>query len=100
MGPILQVNALFGGYLPNKPVLHDLTFSIRQGEMMGLIGLNGAGKSTTIKNILGLLQPQKGSIRINGLTLAENPLPYRRHMLMYPKALSYTKSLRFVNILS
>lgn len=86
MGPILQVNALFGGYLPNKPVLHDLTFSIRQGEMMGLIGLNGAGKSTTIKNILGLLQPQKGSIRINGLTLAENPLPYRATYAYVPES--------------
>lgn len=86
MGPILQVDSLFGGYLPNKPVLHDLTFSIRQGEMMGLIGLNGAGKSTTIKNILGLLQPQRGSIKINGLTLAEDPLPYRATYAYVPES--------------
>lgn len=86
MGPILEVNALYGGYLPNKPVLHDLTFSIRQGEMMGLIGLNGAGKSTTIKNILGLLQPQKGSIQINGLTLAANSLSYRATYAYVPES--------------
>ncbi|WNR46955.1 ABC transporter ATP-binding protein [Paenibacillus roseipurpureus] len=86
MGPILQVNALFGGYLPNKPVLHDLTFSIQPGEMMGLIGLNGAGKSTTIKNILGLLQPQKGSIHINGLTLTENPIAYRSTYAYVPES--------------
>ncbi|RTE08086.1 ABC transporter ATP-binding protein [Paenibacillus whitsoniae] len=86
MGPILQVNALFGGYLPNKPVLHDLTFSVRQGEMMGLIGLNGAGKSTTIKHILGLLQPSRGTIRINGITLSEAPIPYRSTFAYVPES--------------
>ncbi|MEW9702441.1 ABC transporter ATP-binding protein [Paenibacillus sp. SI8] len=86
MEPILHVNALYGGYLPGKPVLHDLSFSIRQGEMMGLIGLNGAGKSTTIKNILGLLQPQKGVVRVNGLTLAEDPLSYRAAYAYVPES--------------
>jgi ABC-2 type transport system ATP-binding protein len=86
MDPILQVDALYGGYLPGRPVLHDLSFSIRQGEMMGLIGLNGAGKSTTIKNILGLLKPQKGSIRVNGLTLSDDPIPYRAAYAYVPES--------------
>ncbi|NEW09606.1 ABC transporter ATP-binding protein [Paenibacillus sp. SYP-B3998] len=86
MKPILEVDSLFGGYLPGKPVLHELSFSIRQGEMMGLIGLNGAGKSTTIKNILGLLKPQKGSILVNGLTLADDPIPYRAAYAYVPES--------------
>ncbi|MFC5452662.1 ABC transporter ATP-binding protein [Paenibacillus aestuarii] len=86
MVPILQIDSLFGGYLPGKPVLHDLSFAIQRGEMLGLIGLNGAGKSTTIKNILGLLQPQKGSIRVNGLTLAEEPIPYRAAYAYVPES--------------
>jgi len=86
MTPILQVDSLYGGYLPGKPVLHELSFSIRQGEMMGLIGLNGAGKSTTIKNILGLLKPQKGNIRINGQTLADAPIPYRAAYAYVPES--------------
>lgn len=86
MVPILQIDSLFGGYLPGKPVLHNLSFAIRQGEMLGLIGLNGAGKSTTIKNILGLLRPQKGSIQVNGLTLAEEPIPYRAAYAYVPES--------------
>jgi ABC-2 type transport system ATP-binding protein len=86
MNPILQVNTLYGGYLPGKPVLHDITFSVKQGEMIGLIGLNGAGKSTTIKNILGLLMPQKGKIRIQGKTLQEDPLLYRSAYAYVPES--------------
>ncbi|MBP1996189.1 ABC transporter ATP-binding protein [Paenibacillus eucommiae] len=86
MIPILQVDTLYGGYIPRKPVLHDITFALRPGEMIGLIGLNGAGKSTTIKHILGLLHPQKGTIRINGLTLKESPLPYRAAYAYVPES--------------
>jgi ABC-2 type transport system ATP-binding protein len=83
---ILQVDTLYGGYIPGKPVLHNITFSVRPGEMIGLIGLNGAGKSTTIKHILGLLHPQKGTIHINGLTLNENPLSYRSSYAYVPES--------------
>ena len=40
--------------------IKDINLEIKPGEALGLIGLNGAGKSTTIKHILGLLRPQKG----------------------------------------
>jgi ABC-2 type transport system ATP-binding protein len=82
---MLQIEALFGGYFPHKPVLKNVTFDVRQGEMVGLIGLNGAGKSTTIKHILGLLQPQKGSIRIRGLSLKDNPEQYRSCFAFVPE---------------
>jgi ABC-2 type transport system ATP-binding protein len=84
--PILKVDTLYGGYIPGKPVLHDITFSVRPGEMIGLIGLNGAGKSTTIKHILGLLHPQKGTVRINGLTLKDDPLAYRSAYAYVPES--------------
>lgn len=86
MDPILQIEGLFGGYFPHKPVLKNVTFQVGQGEMVGLIGLNGAGKSTTIKHILGLLQPQKGSIRIQGSTLQEAPGPYRAAFAYVPES--------------
>ncbi|MNI18673.1 ABC-type transporter ATP-binding protein EcsA [compost metagenome] len=93
MSIILEVNTLYGGYIPGKPVLHDITFSIKQGEMIGLIGLNGAGKSTTIKNILGLLHPQKGTIRVQGMTLEEEPIRYRSAYAYVPETPEFYEEL-------
>lgn len=63
---VLDIQGLIGGYSLNRPVLHDISFQVGSGEMVGLIGLNGAGKSTTMKHILGLMHPQKGDIRVKG----------------------------------
>ena len=68
---ILQVSNVSGGYT-RKPVIKDLSFTIEEGELVGLIGLNGAGKSTTIKHIIGTLIQREGEIRLNGVTLKEN----------------------------
>lgn len=80
----LVVNALTGGY-SRIPVLKDLSFEIKNGELIGLIGLNGAGKSTTIKHIIGLMKPFKGSISIDGLTINDNPESYRRKIGFIPE---------------
>lgn len=61
---MLKVTNLTGGYL-GHPVLKDLNFEIKEGELVGLIGLNGAGKSTTIQSI-GLLTPYSGQIELDG----------------------------------
>jgi ABC-2 type transport system ATP-binding protein len=47
------------------PAVHDISLSIKPGEMVGYIGENGAGKSTTIKMLTGILTPTSGSIRVN-----------------------------------
>ncbi len=46
--------------------LKDITFSISKGEAVGLIGLNGSGKSTMLKTIAGVLKPTKGSVTVKG----------------------------------
>lgn len=80
----LTIEHLSGGY-GQLPVLKDLNFEIKDGELVGLIGLNGAGKSTTIKEIIGLLQPQSGSITLNGMTLATDPENYRKQIGYIPE---------------
>lgn len=80
----LQINALSGGYGP-VPVLHDVTFDVPAGQVVGLIGLNGAGKSTTIKHIIGLLTPRSGEIRVGGVTLRENENEYRQNIAYVPE---------------
>jgi ABC-2 type transport system ATP-binding protein len=86
MDSILSVEALTGGYSLRKPVIHELGFEVQPGEMVGLIGLNGAGKSTTIKHLLGLMQPHEGVIRIEGKTLIEAPESYRAATAYVPES--------------
>ena len=75
------------------PVLKDINFEVHNGEMIGLIGLNGAGKSTTIKNIIGLLTPQKGTITVDDLTLQQDPENYRKKIGYIPETPSLYEEL-------
>ncbi|WP_214882638.1 MULTISPECIES: ABC transporter ATP-binding protein [unclassified Exiguobacterium] len=81
---MLHVDRLNGGYL-GKQVLHDVSFEVKKGELVGLIGLNGAGKSTTIKHILGLLSPLSGQIEIDGETLQSSEKKYRKKVSYIPE---------------
>ncbi len=81
---LLEIKNLTGGYT-KKPVLKDVSFSMEKGKIIGLIGLNGAGKSTTIKHIIGLMEPRSGSIVINGTQLEEDLVKYRKQFSFVPE---------------
>ncbi|XBG78262.1 ABC transporter ATP-binding protein [Enterococcus cecorum] len=81
----LTVKHLSGGYFQH-PVLKDLNFEIENGELVALIGLNGTGKSTTIKEIIGLLKPTSGSIEIDGLSLNKSASQYRQKIGFIPES--------------
>ena len=68
MGEILRINEVSAGYGPLR-VLHDVNFSINAGERVGLVGLNGHGKSTLFRTITGLVDWQMGSILLNGVEI-------------------------------
>lgn len=80
----LKVTNLTGGY-SQVPVLKDISFEVEKGKLIGLIGLNGAGKSTAIKHIIGLMNPQKGSITIDELTLTADTEGYRKKFAFIPE---------------
>ena len=88
----LKVSNLTGGYTRN-PVIHDLSFEVKKGEIVGLIGLNGAGKSTTIKHIMGLMEPFSGTIEVDGLTLKDDPIAYRKKIAFIPETPMVYRSL-------
>ncbi|HFR3425026.1 TPA: ABC transporter ATP-binding protein [Streptococcus suis] len=89
---MLEVKNVTGGYV-NIPVLKDVSFSVKDGELVGLIGLNGAGKSTTIKEIIGLLTPYQGQILIDGQGLAQAPEIYRKKIGFIPETPSLYEEL-------
>lgn len=62
---IIELNNVSFSY-GNNPVVEGLTFSIKRGEYLGIIGPNGGGKTTLIKIILGLLHPTEGTVRLFG----------------------------------
>jgi branched-chain amino acid transport system ATP-binding protein len=70
--PMLEVSGLtkrFGGLVAVK----NLSFSIRPGEILGLIGPNGSGKSTAMKSVMGVERPTAGSVKLDGVELAGLP---------------------------
>lgn len=84
MEQLLRVENVTGGYT-KRPVLQDVSFSVNKGELVGLIGLNGAGKSTTIKHIIGLMEPKKGKVTINGKSIREDMTAYRSSFSFIPE---------------
>lgn len=71
---MLSVNNISVGY-KGLLALQDVSFHIEKGEVISLIGSNGAGKSTILKTISGLMNPQKGEIILDGIPISQTP-PY------------------------
>lgn len=65
---MLEVNGLVAGY-DGTSVLHGLTFSVEPGTVVAVIGANGAGKSTTLRAMSGLITPTSGTVSLNGKPL-------------------------------
>ena len=64
--PLLIVEDLVGGYVPEVDILKGVNLTLRQGEVVGIIGPNGAGKSTLVKAIFGLLAVRSGKVLLRG----------------------------------
>ena len=68
---VIEVNELTKDYGYGKGVF-DINLNINEGEMVGFVGTNGSGKTTTIRSILGFIRPTKGSACVNGLNSWEH----------------------------
>ncbi|HIB66262.1 MAG TPA: ATP-binding cassette domain-containing protein, partial [Phycisphaerales bacterium] len=54
-----------------KEILKDVSFTVRRGEILVLMGLSGTGKSTTLRSIAGLLKPSGGEVKVNGRSIPD-----------------------------
>ena len=65
MSPVISLQHL-SKKIGKSEILHDISLTLRSGEVFGFLGPNGAGKTTTMKAILGIIEPTSGSIEILG----------------------------------
>jgi len=86
----LEVKDLRAGY-EGVPVLHGISFEVREGEIVAIIGANGAGKTTTLRTIAGLLRPTGGTVKFYG----EDVTGLHAHV-MVKKGLTYVPEGRRV----
>src|ERR671910_856687 len=87
----------FGSFVAVK----DLSFSVKQGEIFGFLGANGAGKSTTIRMLCGLLRPTSGKALIAGVDVTRDPegvkrrIGYMSQRFSLYEALTVDQNIRF-----
>ena len=61
--------------------IRDISFSVSEGEILGFLGPNGAGKSTTMRILCGCIGASSGSVNINGLNIAEDPINVKKQII-------------------
>ncbi len=66
---LLEVDAL-NSYYGDSHILFDVSLNVKKNEVVALLGRNGAGKSTTLKSLMGVVKPKAGSVKLDGIELA------------------------------
>lgn len=78
--PLLELQQVVRGYGSRAPVLTDVSLSMQRDEIVALLGRNGAGKSTLVYLALGLLVPERGTVRTFGLDPVREPVAVKRRI--------------------
>jgi len=81
---MLKVHGLTKRY-SGIPVVQDVSFTIRRGEILGYLGPNGAGKSTTVKVLIGLIEATSGSVELDGRNVRDDMKAFQRRMGYVPE---------------
>ena len=98
---VLEFDNVHGSYRGGEEVLSGVSFSIEEGQVVGLLGKNGAGKTTLIHIAMGMFRPQEGTVHLFGLDPQEDPVPIKRRVgfvsenQILPPAMS-SPSIRFL----
>ncbi len=84
--PIITFEHVYFAY-QDEPVLRDVSFQVNPGELIGLIGPNGGGKTTLLKLIMGFIRPQKGSLMVFGKppSISQGQIAYVPQNLHYDR---------------
>lgn len=85
---VIKLEKLTKDYGEGRGVF-DLDLEINEGEMMGYVGTNGSGKTTTIRNVLGFLKPTSGKVTVNGLSSWEHASEIARNVGYVPGEIAF-----------
>ena len=78
---VTNLTKVYGKYT----AVNDLSFTVKEGEILGFLGPNGAGKSTTMNMLTGYLSSTSGTIKINGIDILENPIEAKKNIGYLPE---------------
>lgn len=100
---MLRIENLTKRYKGGKTALSDLTLHVEAGDIYGFIGHNGAGKTTTLKCVAGIHGFDAGSIHINGISIAEQPLACKKQFAYIPDnpdLYEYLTGIQYLNFIA
>lgn len=103
MATVLQLKDFTKSYDGQKPAVDHVSLEVEEGEISGFIGHNGAGKSTTIKSIVGILSSHNGEIYIDGKTLWEAKKECQKKMAYIPDnpdLYEYMTGISYINFIA
>lgn len=103
MATVLQLKDFTKSYDGQKPAVDHVSLEVEEGELFGFIGHNGAGKSTTIKSIVGILSSHNGEIYIDGKTLWEAKKECQKKMAYIPDnpdLYEYMTGISYINFIA
>ena len=81
---MIEIKNFSKSYVKGSKAVDDLTLMISDGDLCAFVGLNGAGKSTTIKALMGILPFEEGEILVDGKHIKSNPVEIKKEMAYVP----------------
>jgi ABC-2 type transport system ATP-binding protein len=96
---LIQVNNVSKNY-GGRQALININFNIKRGEVVGLLGLNGAGKSTTMNILTGYISADSGSVTIGGYDIAKEPLAAKKLIGYLPEQFFFYSDMKVIEYLN
>ena len=100
---MLTIKNLTKTYKGGKTAVKDLSLSVKPGDIYGFIGHNGAGKTSTIKCVVGIQDFEEGEITIDGVSIKENPMYCKENMAYIPDnpdLYEYLTGIQYLNFVA
>ena len=99
-GVMLEIINFSKSYKEGKKAVDNISLNINSGDIFGFIGHNGAGKTTTIKSVVGILDFTEGEIKIDGLSIKDNPIECKKKLAYIPDNPDLYEALTGIQYLS